>query len=390
MSTIFQYIGVNSMETRIPLSRPYIDKDDINAVKNVMKSGYLSLGPKLPEFERAIADYVGAKYAVAVNSGTSALHLCIRATGIKEGDEVITTPYSFIASANCILFEKATPVFVDIDENTLNIDADKIEEVITENTKAILPVHVFGLPAEMDKIMAIAKKHNLKVIEDAAEALGAKYKGQNVGTFGDCGIFAFYPNKQMTTGEGGIIVTNNEQIRDLCISMRSQGRGANDDWLKHVRLGYNYRLNEMSCALGLSQLKKIDFLLKKRAEVASYYNTILSKFKDVIIPSENLELQRSWFVYVIRVKENIYRDKVIKILVENDIQSKQYFPAIHLQDFYRNEFGYHEGMFPICEKVSNSTLALPFFTSMKKSQVKTVCKLLKQAIKESKTESKKE
>ncbi|MCX6709502.1 MAG: DegT/DnrJ/EryC1/StrS family aminotransferase [Candidatus Woesearchaeota archaeon] len=374
------------MNVRVPLSKPFIDKEDIKAVVEVLKSGFLSLGPKLPEFEKAVSDYAGVKHAIAVNSGTSALHLCIRALGIKDGDEVITSPYSFIASSNCILFERAKPVFVDIDEKTFNIDPDKIEAAITEKTKAILVVHVFGLPAEMDRIIPIAKKHSLKIIEDSAEALGAKYKGRFAGTFGDCGVYAFYPNKQMTTGEGGIIVTNDDCIDELSRSMRSQGRDSNNDWLRHIRLGYNYRLDEMSCALGISQLKKIDFLLSKRESVAANYGRILSKFKEVILPYENDSLHRSWFVYVIRLAENVDRDKVIENLVEKGIQSKQYFPPIHLQEFYKRELGCKEGMFPNCEKVAKGTLALPFFTSMKKSQVKEVCLALKDAIKESKVQ----
>ena len=256
---------------KIPLSSPFIEKDDIKAVTSVLKTRWLSLGPKLREFEELFAKFIGTRYAVAVNSGTSALHLCVKALGIGKGDEVIVAPFSFVASANCALFEGAKPVFVDIESKTFNIDPEKIEEKITKKTKAIVVVDVFGRPAHKEAIKKIAKKHKLKIIEDSAEALGAEYKGRKVGTFGDCGIFAFYPNKQMTTGEGGIIVTNDKKIYELCLSYRNQGRNIKSRWLDHERVGYNYRISDIQCALGVSQLKKIKRILKKRENVAKEY-----------------------------------------------------------------------------------------------------------------------
>ncbi|MEJ2637000.1 MAG: DegT/DnrJ/EryC1/StrS aminotransferase family protein, partial [Calditrichia bacterium] len=261
---------------QIPLSRPDITGLEIDAILDVLKTPHLSLGPRLPEFERMVADYAGARYGIAVNSGTSGLHLCIKSLGIGPGDEVITTPFSFIATSNCILFENATPVFADIEADSFNIDWRQIEEIITGRTRAILPVHVFGVPANMPAIQRVAKKYGLKVIEDAAEALGAEMDGQKVGNLGDCGVFAFYPNKQITTGEGGIILTDSEEIDYLCRSLRNQGRGNNGQWLQHERLGYNYRLSDINCALGIAQMQRIEEILEKRRQVAVWYETELN------------------------------------------------------------------------------------------------------------------
>jgi len=366
----------------IPLAKPYIKKEEIEAVTKVLKSGHLSLGPKLKEFEERFAKYIGTKYAIAVNSGTSGLHVCLRALGIKEGDEVITTPFSFIASANCMLYERARPVFVDVKEDTFNIDPTLIEEKITEKTKAILVVHVFGQSCDMDAIVKIAKKHNLKIIEDACEAVGATYKNKKVGTFGDCAVFAFYPNKQMTTGEGGIVVTNNSEIAKLCRSMSNQGRASNMQWLTHERLGYNYRMDEMSAALGVEQLKKIDFILKRRKELADLYVQKLKDVKGVIPPKIADYNSHSWFVFPVRVENDIDRDKVIEKLDKNGIQSKAYFyPCIHLQPFYKKSFNYKEGDFPIAEEISNSTLILPFYPQMNENIIDRVVSSLREALK---------
>ncbi len=358
----------------IPLSKPHIDEKDIQGVVETLRSGQLSLGPKLKEFETKFASYIGTKYAIAVSSGTTGLHLCMKALNLKEGDEVITSPFSFIASSNSILYEKAKPVFVDIDEKTFNIDPSKIEQKITKRTKAILPVHIFGLPAEMNSILAIAKKHNLLVIEDAAEAIGAEYQGIKAGTFGLASVFAFYPNKQMTTGEGGMICTDDENVYNLCKSLVNQGRAISDQWLSHERVGYNYRLDEMSCALGLTQLDKIDLLLKKREQVAKWYDEELKDNPNLLLPVKTPH-KRSWFVYVVRLSPDIDRDLVMKLLLEKGIQTKPYLPSIHLQPAYQ-KLGYNE-KFAVCEAVSKSSVALPFYTDLSQNDVKLVCQQLK-------------
>ncbi|ADL13602.1 DegT/DnrJ/EryC1/StrS family aminotransferase [Acetohalobium arabaticum] len=369
----------------IGLSGPDIGSREKELVNEVLESGWLSLGPKLEEFEEKFADYIGTDYAIGVNSGTSGLHLLIRALGIGEGDEVITTPFSFISSSNCILFEDAEPIFVDIDPETLCIDPDKIEAAINDKTKAILPVDVFGQPANMTEIMAIADKHDLKVIEDSCEAIGAEHKGQKVGTFADASVFAFYPNKQMTTGEGGVIVTDDEEIADLCRSMRNQGRGTDSSWLNHVRLGYNYRLDEMSCAVGIAQLERIEEILAKRAEVAEEYNRLLADVDEVTTLSIVEETTKmSWFVYVIQLAEGIDRSSVMDHLRSNDIQCKPYFTPIHLQPFYVDEFGYERGDFPITEQVTDSTIALPFYNNLTKQEIQQVVEILKEGIEKDK------
>ena len=360
---------------KVPLSKPFIGEEEIKAVSEVLKSGNLSLGPKLQEFEENFADYIGTKHAVAVSSGTAGLHLCMKLLNLKSEDEVITSPFSFIASANCILYEKAKPVFVDIKENDFNIDSDKIEEAITEKTKAILLVHIFGQSADMDKIKRIAEKHNLIIIEDACEAIGAEYNGKRVGSSGNLSVFAFYPNKQITTGEGGMVTLNDEEKANLLKSLRNQGRSTmSSAWLAHDVLGYNYRLNDISCAIGVEQLKKIDYILEKRKEKAKLYNKLLSNL-DVICPEFNEE--KSWFVYVIRVKN---RDKIMKGLIEKGVACRPYLPAIHLQPIYKKLFNYQEGDFPICEKVSDSTLALPFFTEITEEEINYVYKSLKELL----------
>lgn len=368
---------------KIPLSRPELTDADIKAVLSVLKTPHLSLGPKIDEFEEHVSRYVGTKYAVAVNSGTSGLHLSVLAAGIKEGDEVITTPFSFIASANCVLYLGAKPVFVDIDPHTLNLDAKKIEEKITEKTKAILPVHVFGVPCDMEEINRLAHKYGLRVIEDACEAIGARYKGRKVGTFGLAGVFAFYPNKQLTTGEGGIVVTDSKPMAELMRSLRNQGRKNNGRWLAHERLGYNYRLSDIHAALGISQMKRIDQILEKRQRVASWYAEHLSQVEEIELPPWPKEAEVSWFVFVIRLNpryKKSRRDGIMKLLQEKGIECGNYFPPIHLQPFYRKEFGYRKGAFPVTESVSARTIALPFYNYLKEEEVRYVCNALKEAI----------
>ncbi len=365
---------------RIPLSSPDITQHEIDLMNQVLRTPYLSTGPMIERFEAAMASYIGTKCAVGVNSGTAGLHLCIRAAGIGEGHEVITTPLSFIASANCILYERATPVFVDIDPRTLNIDPERIEEKITPRTKALLPVHVFGQPCDLDRTMAIAAKYELLVIEDACEAIGAEYKGRKVGTFGRCAVLSFYPNKQMTTGEGGVILTDDEEWTDLFRSLRNQGRGKDGGWLAHERLGYNYRLNELSCALGVAQLERIEQLLAKREQVARMYNELLAKTEGVEIPYISPQVKMSWFVYVVRLASGVDRDRVMARLGEKGVASRPYFSPIHLQPFYRQMFGFKEGDFSITEAAACSTLALPFHSNLDEESVEYVCNALGEII----------
>jgi perosamine synthetase len=389
---------------KIPLSNPDITEKERNCVFEVLNTPNLSLGPKLEEFENKFATYIGARYAVAVNSGTSGLHLCMRALEIKDGDKVITTPFSFISSANCILFERAEPVFVDIDEKTLNIDINKLEEKLEKlkenksKLKAVLPVHIFGRPCEIDRIIELADHYELSVIEDAAEATGAEYlvnsrlKTQKpkqekkqagwkkAGTFGECGVFAFYPNKQMTTGEGGMIVTDDKKIYNLCRSMRNQGRSEEGTWLQHERLGFNYRMSDINCALGIAQLERIEEILKKRENVARAYNERLKDCDEVICPHFENNKKISWFVYVVGLQDKYARkdrDKVLEELRKKGIGCSNYFTPIHLQPFYRKMFGYKEGDFPVTEKVSERTIALPFYNNLKEEQIDYVCDNLK-------------
>lgn len=372
-------------QMKVPLSSPDIVEKDIEALVGVMKTRFLSIGPKVVEFEKRMSKYAGVKYAVAVNSGTSALHLIIRGMEIGEGDLVITTPFSFISSSNCILFERAKPLFIDIEEDTLNLDADKVEEKLESlskeelaRVKALLVVDAFGQPADWDRFEEIAQKYNLKLIEDSAEALGAEYKGRKCGSFGEAGVFAFYPNKQITTGEGGILVTDDEELAKLARSMRNQGRGESGEWLDHERLGYNYRMDELSAALGCSQMERIEEILEKRAKVAGMYGEKLAEVEEVQVPYIAPYVSRmSWFVYVIRLERGINRNNVIKYLNKEGVQCKPYFTPIHLQPFYRKMFGYKEGDFPVTEDVSGRTIALPFFSNLKEEQIDYVVEKLK-------------
>jgi len=364
----------------VPLSSPDIGPRERELVNEVIASNILSIGPRVKQFERMVAQYLGVKEAVAVNSGTGGLHLAVRALGIGEGDEVITSPFSFVASSNCLLYERAQPVLVDIDPLTLNIDPGGIEAGITPRTKAILPVHVFGRPADMEAILEIAGRYNLAVIEDACEAIGARYNGKMAGSGGDAGVFAFYPNKQITTGEGGIICTNSAELAGLCRSMRNQGRSDGDKWLEHCRLGYNYRLDELSAALGVAQMERIDEILARREEVALAYNARLERLAGVTAPDWEPGIKISWFVYVIRLDPAIDRDRVMAFLREKGVDCRPYFPPIHLQPFYRKDFGYREGDFPHAERAASSTLALPFFNNLTEQQMDYVIETLAGAI----------
>jgi len=365
----------------IPLSRPDITCREKEIVMEVLDSNFLSLGPKLKEFEEKMAAFAGTKHAIACNSGTAGLHMLVIALGIKEGDEVITTPFSFISSSNCLLFERAKPVFVDINEDTYNIDTSLIEAKITAKTKAILPVHIFGQPANMDNIRAIARKHNLFIIEDSCEAIGSKWNNEMAGTMSEGGVFAFYPNKQMTTGEGGIVVTNNEQVAKTCYILRNQGRGIdNMQWLHHVRLGYNYRISDISAALGIVQLGRLNQFIRRRQQIADMYIERFKKIRGVILPKIDERVFMSWFVFVVRFEKGISREKVMEILLERGIGCRPYFTEIHLQPFYVEQFNYRKGDFPVTERVAASTLALPFFNNITVEQIETVVYEVKRAM----------
>ncbi len=366
---------------KVQLAKPDITQKEIDAVADVMKSGILSIGPKVEKFEEKISKYVGVKHAIAVNSGTSGLHLLIKSYGIGKGDEVITTPFSFVASANSILFEGATPVFVDIDPKTLNLDTKKLEEKITPKTKAILPVDVFGHPVNIKEIREIAKAHGLTVIEDSCEAIGSEFNGIKCGSMADSAVFAFYPNKQITTGEGGVIVTNDDNIADLCRSFRSQGRAITGLWLHHERLGYNYRLSELHAALGVAQMERIDEIIEKRQKVADSYNSRLKNMDGVQLPYIDTDVTKmSWFVYVIKLDPKIDRDRVMQYMLENGVGCRPYFTPIHLQPYFIKMFGYKEGDFPITEQISNSTIALPFFNDLTEAEIEYVVMKLKEGI----------
>ena len=364
----------------IPLSRPDITKLEIDEVVKVLKTPNLALGPKIGEFERIIAKHIGVKYAVALNSGTAALHLAVRALDLKDGDEVITTPFSFISSSNCILYERAKPVFVDIDEKTLCIDHRKIEKAITKRTKAILAVDIFGHPAQWPEILKIAQKHNLRIIEDSAEALGSQYEGKKCGSFGNIGILSFYPNKQITTGEGGMLLTDNKKIAKICESLRNQGRGKGEGWLFHPRFGYNYRISDINCALGIAQMKRIREILAKRERVADLYNEKLKKISEIETPFIAPKVKIGWFVYVARLKEDYKkkrRDAILRELRKRGIDCRDYFAPIHLQPPYIKMFGFKEGDFPVCESVAKRTIALPFYNNLREKDVDFVVKTLK-------------
>jgi perosamine synthetase len=378
---------------QVHLARPDITDKEIEIVNEVIRCPILALGPKLKEFEQAIADYVGVKHAIAVNSGTSGLHLLIRAFGIGDGDEVITTPFSFIASSNCIVYERAKPVFVDIEPDTANIDPSLIEDAITPRTRAILPVDAFGQPAKLDIIRELARRHGLAVIEDSCESLGSEYKGTKAGNsaFADAAVFAFYPNKQITTGEGGMVVTDDDRIAFLCKSMRNQGRGEAGVWLSHERLGYNYRMDELSAALGVVQMSRIEELILKRKRVADMYNIRLSEISGVRLPYIAPEVTRmSWFVYVIRVgvdeptpeRQSRVRDHVMKRFKEAKIGCRPYFTPIHLQPFYRTELGLEEEMFPVTEHAGRTSIAIPFHNHITGAEVEYVAEILENALNE--------
>jgi perosamine synthetase len=365
----------------IPLSAPWVDGREEELVLETLRSGQLSLGPMVDRFEAALAERVGAPRVAAVSSGTAGLHLCMRLAGVGPGDEVVTTPFSFVASANCVLYEGATPVFADVDPRTLNLDPAAVEAAITPRTKAILPVHVFGYPAELAELEALAERQGLAVVEDACEALGAEYRGRPVGSSGRPAVFAFYPNKQMTTGEGGAVAVATEEEWALLKSLSNQGRSDSGEWLTHSRLGYNYRLDDLSAALGLAQLERLDEILAARAEVAGRYGELLAGVDGVEAPlPDDAEHRRSWFVYVVRLAAGIDRNGVMARLAEESVASKPYLPSIHLQPFYRERFGYREGMLPASEDASARSLALPFHARLPAEDQERVVEALRRAL----------
>jgi len=426
----------------IPMSAPDITDEDVQAVAEVVRSGRLALGPRTEEFERLIAEYVGVKHAVAVSSGTAALHLIVKALGIGTGDsargitrdspheireteifhgvrsipraEVLVPSFTFASSVNVILFERATPVFVDIEPDTYNLDPEDLERKITSRTKAIMVVDVFGHPAEWDKILRIAEKYNLKVIDDSCEALGAEYNSRKfkvqsskfkvqspesekqgnpardgwkkLGTFGDAAAFAFYPNKQMTTGEGGIIVTDNTEVARICRSLRNQGRGEMGAWLEHERLGYNYRMTEMSAALGVSQVRRLETFLAKREQVARLYTERLAGLDWIRPPVVRPHVRMSWFVYVVTLGEGLDRNEVMQAMAEKGIPTRGYFSPIHLQPYIRSLLDTHEGMLPVTESVAKRTIALPFYNKLTEDEIDYVVENVADIVRRSKVQ----
>ena len=401
-------LQLNDLEgvMKIRMSSPDLSDADRQAVNDVVQTPNLSMGPKIDAFEGAFCALTGAKHAIGVNSGTAGLHLCIRAADVGLGDIVITTPFSFVSSTNVILFEKAVPVFVDVDPVTGNIDPEQFSRAVEDlflggtaahrwlprrlppenqgglkKVKAVLPVDVFGQPADYDPINAVASQYNLQVIEDSCEALGGEYKGRYAGTLGDFGVFAFYPNKQITTGEGGMIITDDHAAADFMRALRNQGRAPGDTWLQHTHLGYNYRLDEMSAALGLSQMARLESLLQNRARVAAWYAEFLAKIDGVLPPPMVPDTTRvSWFVYVIRVDESIDRDRLAQILTQEGVPVRPYFAPIHLQPYMVKLFGYQRGDYPVTEDLGDRCLALPFSGTMSREEVVVVCQRIADAL----------
>ena len=369
-------------ENAIPLSSPDVTEAEIAAAVAVLRTPCLSIGPQLDAFEAACARRAGRKYGIGVNSGTSGLHLCVKGLGIGEGDEVITTPFSFIATTNSVLFERATPVFADIDAESYNMDPAAVEAAITPRTKAILPVEVFGNTQHFDAYERIAAKHNLLLIEDCCEALGGVLGGRPAGNFGQCGVFAFYPNKQITTGEGGMIVTDSEDLRDLARSLRNQGRGT-EAWLSHARLGYNYRMSDINAAIGKVQVDRLDEILAKRRRAAGLYDQALGDVEGIHLPPMAERESASWFVYVIRLADNFSgadRDAVLNRLRAAEIGCSNYFVPIHTQPYIAEMLSTDEGSFPVTERIAARTIALPFFANLTEADVDRVREALVEAI----------
>ena len=365
----------------IPLSSPYLDERDEELVLEVLRSGRLSLGPAIERFEELFAEKVGAPYAAAVSSGTAGLHLLCAIAGLQEGDEVITSPYSFVASANCFIYEGATPVFADVDERTMNLDPAAVEAAITERTRGIVAVDIFGYPCELDPLRDLAERHGLVLIQDACEALGAEYKGSWAASHGVDAVFAFYPNKQMTTGEGGMVTTHDEETWHRLVSMRNQGRADGGGWLDHARLGYNYRIDDISAALGIGQLEKLDTILSLRRAAAARYGELLAGVDRLETPlADDADHVRSWFVYVVTLARGSNRERVIEELEQQGIATSRYLPSIHLQAYMRERYGFSDGLCPVSEDLSQRTLALPFYTAIDAEDQERVAEALAAAL----------
>lgn len=366
----------------IPLARPVLGVEEEQAVLKVLRSGRLSLGPVLGEFEEGFARYVGAAHASAVSSGTAGLHLALRAAGVSEGDEVVTSPFSFVASANAVIYQGAEPVFADIDPVTLNLDPEAAAAAVSERTSALLPVHIFGYPADLPSFEAVSARHGLSIVEDACEALGAvDADGVKVGARGNLAVFGFYANKQLTTGEGGMVLCGQGSMKRQIDSERNQGRAPDMGWLDHDRLGFNYRLSDIACAIGLAQLRRLGEMLAGRARVAALYREALAGIEGLSLPCPDAGGgRRSWFVFVVQLPLGTDRDGVVRELARNGVQSKPYLPAIHLMSFYRERFGHREGQFPVCEDVAARSLALPFYPQMSEGEVELVGQRLGQVL----------
>ncbi len=385
----------------VPLSRPYKAQRALEYLREVLESPYISTGPFIERFEKRVAEISGAKYAISTSSGTAALHIIVKALGIGAGDDVITTPYSFIATSNVIIYEGATPVFCDVEKEHLNLSVERVKECIqrkyryiggklvnreTGNTlKAVMPVHIYGYPADMEKFLELKEKYGLFIIEDSAEALGSVIKingrWRMVGTLGDAGVYAFYANKQITTGEGGVIVTSREDIKNLALSLRNQGRSLASEWLLHERIGYNYRMSSVNAALGLSQIELLDEIMKKRRESFNTYIRLLKDVDEIEVFEEEDSVRTNWFVFVIRLKEATLRDKVAEYMKNKGVATRPYFsPPLHLQPVYKNMLPYKEGDFPISEDAAKRVLALPFYTGISEEEQRYVVKVLKEAL----------
>jgi perosamine synthetase len=370
-----------SITRQIPLSSPWLDEREEELVREVLRSGRLSLGPTIDGFEDAFAERVGAPYAAAVSSGTAGLHLLCVAAGVGPGDEVITSPYSFVASANCAIYEGATPVFADIDRRTLNLDPAAVEARITERTRAVVAVDIYGYPCELAELHEICDRHGVVLIQDACEALGARYRGEPVGSHGPPAVFAFYPNKQITTGEGGMVTTHSEDEWRLIRSLRNQGRADAGGWLEHARLGFNYRLDDVRAAVGVGQLEKLDEILARRDAVAARYGELLGGVEGLELPcADDADHERSWFVYVVTLPAGTDREAVIDALDARGIQTARYLPCIHLQSYMQERFGFRAGLCPVAEELSSRTLALPFHTLLEEDDQAYVADALREAL----------
>jgi dTDP-4-amino-4,6-dideoxygalactose transaminase len=372
---------VSTAVRRIPLSRPYIGEREEELVLEVLRSGHLSLGPVIDRFEQLIAERVGAPHAVALTSGTAGLHLLCHGLGLGEGDEVITSPISFVATANCFILEGATPVFADVDASTLNLDPAAVEAAITPRTRAIVAVDMFGYPCELDEIRAIAERHGLALIADSAEALGAEYKGAPVGSHGVPAVFGFYPNKQITTGEGGVVTTHSAEEATLLRELRNQGRSYESRWFHHVRVGFNYRFTDVQAAIGIAQLEKLDEILSLRSAAAERYGDLLADVDGLELPHpDDADHKRSWFVYVVRLPRGVDHGAVLERLTAEGVEAGHYVPCVHLQPYMRERYGFGEGICPVAEDAASRSVALPFFPAIEAGDQERVVEALRAAI----------